>query len=336
MDNEFDPLELDDFSESSLENAEKSVLDIGFTKDVSEHFDDQEAEDFELQSEPAEVSVKNETVLVPEEDFQSDELDQSTDYVPSDRRRTVYGGMWGQNEIVAVGAGALAILAMLVIVFFWVYPAQNELSRNKIQQDQLEAELISAKGKYGSITDTETQVAKLISSVNDFESRFLPSEYSGKSALYERLNGLIAGYGLINSNGPEFAPLEILDPQRRQQQENERGRDKLISLFPGMFVTVTVEGPYQNIRRFIREIETSQQFIMVSTVELVPADKQKEKKTDIEAQKIAESGQIPADNNDKLESVYRGKTHGETVSLKIEMAAYFRRSNYTPLVTEVR
>ena len=148
---------------------------------------------------------------------------------------------------------------------------------------------------------------------------------------------MIGAYGLINVSGPDYAPLEIVDPQRRQQQENERGRDKLMSLFPGTFITVTVEGSYQNLRRFIREVETTQQFIMISAVELVPADKQKENKTEQQqqAQQISQTGQFPADNNQRLDDVYKGKTHGETVSLKLEMAAYFRRPNYTPFTTEV-
>lgn len=299
MENEFDPSALEDHSEKSVDPV------------------DANAETFSNQ---------------PQTDFGINDEIQTFETVPADRPRKVYGGMWGQTELIVVGISALGILAMLSLIFFAVFPAQSELAQNKIQQDQLEAELISAKRKYGSITDTETHVAKLLSSVNDFETRFLPSEISGKSALYERLNGLISGYGLVNSNGPEYAPLEIIDPQRRQQPENERGRDKLMSLFPGMFVTVTVEGTYQNLRRFIREVETSQQFILVSTVELVPADKQNEKKAEVQTEKISETGQILPDNNEKLENVYRGKTRGETLSLKIEMAAYFRRPNYTPFI----
>jgi hypothetical protein len=340
MDNEFDPLELDDYSDESPEKVEDSMLDFEHEEDSAAHFED--VDDYESYPVPADEIYETPTVVATKTSEEKAisgnvivENDRPREYVPNYRPGKVYGGMWGQSELIAIGIGALAILGMLAFLFFSVFPAQKELAQNKKHQDELEAELTSAKGKYGSITDTETQVAKLVSSVNDFETRFLPSEANGKSALYERLNGLIGAYGLVNSNGPEFTPLEILDPQRRQQQENERGRDKLMSLFPGVFVTVTVEGPYQNLRRFIREIETSQQFIMVSSVELVPADKQKEKNAEQQAQKVSETGPISVENNKEPENIYRGKTHGETVSLKIEMAAYFRRPNYTPFTTEV-
>jgi hypothetical protein len=341
MDNEFDPLELDDYSDESPENIENPMLDFGLDEDSTARFEDDD-DDYESDAVPVDEIYETPTVIAANtseekgvSDIEIDDVKPTREYIPNNRPGKVYGGMWGRNEIITVGIGALAILGMLAFVFFMVFPAQKELAQNKKHQDELEAELVSAKGKYGSITDTETQVAKLVSSVNDFETRFLPSEANGKSALYERLNGLITAYGLVNSNGPEFTPLEILDPQRRQQQENERGRDKLMSLFPGVFVTVTVEGPYQNLRRFIREIETSQQFIMVSSVELVPADKQKEKNAEQQAQQISESGPNLVENSKELENIYRGKTRGETVSLKIEMAAYFRRPNYTPFTTEV-
>ena len=41
---------------------------------------------------------------------------------------------------------------------------------------------------------------------------------------------------------------------------------------------MTVEGSYQNLRRFIREIETSKQFIVISAVELEPTENE-EKQT---------------------------------------------------------
>lgn len=250
------------------------------------------------------------------------------------RPRKVYGGMWGPMEMAFVGAGALAIVIVIAIMFFVVFPAQKEYAQSKILQDQLDSELSSAKVKYGSVTNTQAHVGNLLKSVNDFETSYLPSVNVGRSALYERLNGLIASYGLVNVSGPDYQPLGIIDPQRRQQPENERGRDKLMSLFPGDFVTVTVEGSYQSLRRFIREIETGQQFIMISSVELVPADKQKERGTEDQAQQI-KGGEVQPNNVQNLEEIYRGKMHGENVSLKIEMAAYFRRSNYTPLGTEV-
>jgi Tfp pilus assembly protein PilO len=319
MNENLTPDEHNENSEESKKLAEMTVNDYGETKDSTVVIEEEDR---------TVMLTKDETLII-------EKTPKVWDIVPKNRPRKVYGGMWGQAEIATVGLSLLAILTVLVFYIFFVMPAKKELEANKAQRDQVEAELASAKSKYGSITNTETQVAKLLTSVNDFETRFLPAEISGKSALYERLNGLIGAYGLINSNGPVYAPLEIADPQRSQQTDNERGRDKLRSLFPGVFVTVTVEGSYQNLRRFINDIETSGQFILISAVELVPAERQVRNANPEQAQQINENGQIQPENNQTLGDVYRGKMQGEWVSLKLDMAAYFRRPDYTPFISEV-
>jgi hypothetical protein len=268
---------------------------------------------------------------------------------PSNRPRKVYGGMWGQTEIAVVAVASLALLGALAIYFFGTLPANRELERNRATRDRLERELVSAREKYGSITSTETQVAKLISSVDDFEAQYLPVAANGRTALYQRLNGLIAGYGLVNTSGPDYAPLEIADQTNGNQTDEERGRAKFRSLFPGAYVTMTLEGSYQNLRRFIRDIETGQDFIIISAVELEPSDTQT--KSDNASQQtdqqlpaanmnIPTYGGIPGINPNQRrpqipvgpnqQARPKGRTLGETVSLRMEMAAYFRRVNAMP------
>lgn len=184
--------------------------------------------------------------------------------IPVKRPRKVYGGMWGPLEIGAVTVSVMVCLLAAVIYFFWVVPSNNELARNRSEADRLEAELVSAKAKYGEITDTETQVARIVSSIDDFESRFLPVTSTGQSALYQRINGLIRGYGLVNTTGPDYTPLEAADQNVSGQSDEEKGREKFRSIYPGVYVTTTLEGSYQSLRRFIREIETGREFIIVS------------------------------------------------------------------------
>jgi hypothetical protein len=104
---------------------------------------------------------------------------------------------------------------------------------------------------------------------------------------------------------------------------------------------MTVEGPYQNIRRFLRELETSSDFIVLSNIELQAAERQKSESTEslntegASAARVgptipANSGKIAVAETSEQDSVATvspgGKTRGEIVSLRLEMAAYFRRS----------
>jgi Tfp pilus assembly protein PilO len=273
------------------------------------------------------VDEKNRTVLLTEDETIVFEKQPHYDLAPKNRPRKVYAGMWGQAEIATVAAAMLAILAVIILYIFFVLPAKRELAENQAKQDQLRIEVTSATEKYGSITDTETHVAKLIQSVDDFEGRILRFDSIGKPALYERLNSLIAAYGLVNTTGPDYAPLEI----NAQQAQEDKGKAKYQSIFPGVYVTTTVEGSYQSLRRFIREIETSDQFIVISAVELEPAENEEEKNA---AQTVAASKPQAgpfAQATPQVVKAPRGKTSGEVVALRLEMAAYFRRGNYQPM-----
>ena len=277
--------------------------------------------------------------------------------LPPNRPRKVYAGMWGPLEIGAIAAGALAMLAALIVYFLIVIPSNRDLAQKKSDADRLEAEQMSAKSKYGEITSTQDQVSKLVTSVDDFQTRFLPVATTGQAALYQRLNGLMAAYDLVNTSGPDYAPLATADLIPGQQNEEEKGRSKFRSLFPGVYVTVTLEGSYQNLRRFIREIETGREFIVVSTVELAPSDTEGKKDqaqpntaavrppgipggqpvfnpaNGLPANRGIPAGPVqpPVQTAAQQALAKKGKMHGEVVSLHIELAAYFRRTGFVPM-----
>ena len=281
----------------------------------------------------------NETIIIPKETM--------IDVPPKNRERKVYAGMWGTTELVTVGVAMLAILTSLLVFILLVLPAQRELDNNIAKRQELDKQLATANSRYGNITTTEERVAQLIGSVDSFESQYLSVETVGKSALYQQINGLISAYGLTNTTGPDYAVLEVNDPNRNTQQaEEQKGRSKAISIYPGMYVTMTLDGSYQNLRRFIREIETSNQFVVISSIQLEPSEN-KEKENDPtkapqaviyqQPQSANPIGQNPSyqpqtipQQQAQTEKVDRGKTRGETVTLRLEMAAYFRRPNFQP------
>jgi Tfp pilus assembly protein PilO len=276
------------------------------------------------------------------------------------KRKIVRSSMFGVPEFIALGLGLLSLLAVGLLYLLYVSPANAEIQRHKEVSRKLSTELDDAKKKFGNISSTKERVAELVNSVDFFERNYLPIATVGKTGLYQRINALISAYGLTNTTGPDFMPLEISTIKQTQQNEKEKGRGKFQSLFPGVFVSVTVNGSYQNLRRFIRDIETTGQFVIVSTVELEAADGQSEtiKPNSQPARNNQSSFERPGnptipeiDINDvnggtrgkdlsgkslvptapKATPVPRtvlvaGKTKGDTVSLHLEMAAYFRRN----------
>ena len=314
------------------------------------------------------VDDADRTVLLTDDETIVIDKEPRIDIAPANRPRKVYGGMWGQPELITAGLAMMAVFTVVLIYIFLVIPANNELERNRAERNRLETELISARAKYGDISDTQTHVAKLMSSVEDFEAQHLPVGTTGRAALYERLNSLILANRLVNTSGPDYAPLEMITDGSGVENEEERGRAKYKSLYPGVYVTMTVEGPYHNIRRFIREVETGSDFVVVSAVELEPSDT--EQRPDPQAaptQQVQQqvvpgpigprppvSGSRPPGFNSYSNppgfnnysnpvtsapvqtSRSKGKMHGEIVSLRIEMAAYFRRLNPVPIEAPVQ
>ena len=295
------------------------------------------------------VDEASRTVLLTDDETIVIDKEPRIDMVPANRPRKVYGGMWGSAELVTIAFAMVALFIVAMLYIFMVAPANRELEASRARSNELERELISAREKYGNIQDTETHVAKLMSSVDDFESRFLPVAATGRTSLYQRINGLIAGYGLVNTSGPDYSPLETADVNNGTQTEEDRGRAKYRSLFPGVYVTMTVEGSYQNIRRFIREVETGNDFVVVSAVELEPSDTEKGdgQQPQPQQQQVGPNQPGPVMNPNFPSGFQngpmggqtapaaprdRGKTHGEVVSLRLEMAAYFRRPNMVPQI----
>ena len=273
-------------------------------------------------------------------------------HIITDRPRKVYAGMWGPVEIGVVAAGTLAFLAAIILYVFLVIPSNRELVTNRAKASSLEEEAISARTKYGEITSSQDQVGKILNSVDNFETQYLPAVSNGQQALYQRLNGLIMQDGLVNTSGPDYQPLEIAEQNQNQQsQGDDKGREKFRSLYPGVYVTMTVEGSYQNLRRFIREVETGNEFLVISAVELAPSDTEGTRQPTKPVQ-VAPAGRPNAKANTMQPGTFfqtspvqqpgsaiqgprqTGKMHGEVVALHIEMAAYFRRVNFAPVVAQ--
>jgi hypothetical protein len=286
--------------------------------------------EFESQNTVTEPVAVAEPSTAPEIDVSPDAPRSGTPV--SDRK--VRGGMFGVPEIIAAAFSGLVLLAVLGFYFLVVSPAQSDLRARKAQRDEQDKKLVELKQKFGDSTTTEQQVARLEQSVSDFEFHYLPISSIGKTGLYDRLNGLMYAYHLRPTAGPDYVPLEI-EVQKGQQPAQERGKNKFQSLFPGVYINMTVEGTYGNLRRFIGEIEASPQFVVISTVEL-----QSTESKDENALKTAQAanpqngfsantmmpGQPGGGPPQPVKPAGpKGKTLGELVSLHIELAAYFRR-----------
>ena len=313
------------------------------------------------------VDEANRTVLLTPDETLIIEKEPAVDIVPKNRPRHVYAGMWGRNEIATFALGIFALLTVVIIYIFLVIPSNRQVARHTSELNALDEQLTSAKARWGAITSTQSQVTNILASEDQFESTYLRPAAIGANEIPRRLNSLIAAYGLVNTSGPEYQPLDPVDTTaannngNAQPSEQERGRERYRSLFPGTYVTMTVEGNYQNLRRFIRELESGDDFIVISSVQLEPSDNGEgkpanpEQPQQVTAAPVSQPGpnfgpnsvgpntyarpgvqiqQNPQLGDNLRPQADKGKMRGGTVSLHLELAAYYRRLNFVPTVAQ--
>lgn len=231
-------------------------------------------------------------------------------------RKTPGLSLIGLPELIGLaGAGLIAVLTIFAYFYFYL-PAQSRLTAAQLERERLQAVLRSSEKGLETNKTVSERVNEIAASMNDFEANYLSASATGRMSLYTTLNDLIKSNGLRNTAGPSYSPLETIGTKSQVNATataEKQSHAKWQTIYPGIEVSITVEGPYQRVRHFVHDIETSRQFLIINEVELegVPQS------GSAEIAPVAPgrpSGVVPTPG---------GK--GTLVSLRLEMATYFRR-----------
>jgi Tfp pilus assembly protein PilO len=268
--------------------------------------------------------LKNDTAVTGTTAARTAALRTRLDTLRATRRR----GPFGLPELAALGFAALLLLAAVLAYLFLLVPQNSRKSSLEAEAESLRPMLASTQNNISGSQDTASRVSEILSSLERFETGHLGIASSGSKTLYEELNRLITKNGLRISGGINFTQLQEAvpgaenAPRVRRQGSGEQSAQRVVqSVFPGIGVTLTVEGTYPNLRRFIRDIEGDRrQFVVINTVEL-------EGVTDSNAaEQVA-----PIATNNALPGAppqvqAQTPTRGALVSLRLDLATYFRRA----------
>ena len=221
------------------------------------------------------------------------------DRLRQSRQRSV---MVGVAELIGLAGSAVMVLAVIFTYLYFYSPAQSRLTTAQRERARLQEKLGTLQKDLDVKGSTQDSVVKIIESLEKFETERLATRDEGRITLYNTLIQLIRSNNLRNTSGPSYTYLDA-----KEQSATPAARianRKLQSLYPGIGVSVTVEGQYANLRHFVRDIEASSQFIIINAVELERA----------------------ADSETAAAAAVPGTTPRSTlVSLKVDMAAYFQR-----------
>lgn len=210
----------------------------------------------------------------------------------------------GIPEIIALGGSALIALLVVISYLYFLAPARARLQTAESERSRLQAFLSNYRTEVHNEQTTESTVHNITDSLDRFETEQLFSRTQGRMDLYGELNLLIQKNGLKNTSGPSYT---ALDPAgaKNTGSTSKSTSSKWQSIYPGIAITVTVEGQYGSLRRFIHDIEASKLFVIINAVEL-------ERATETNSRAAAEG---------------EGSKSNSLVSLRLDMATYFQRSS---------
>lgn len=270
--------------------------------------------------------MKNDTAVTGTTGARGAALRTRLDTFRATRRR----GPVGLPEFAALALAALLLLAAVLSYLFLLVPQSSRRTSLDAEGKSLEQVLASQQTNLGANQDTEKRVSEILSSLETFEVDHLGNPSSGTKTLIEELNRLITKNSLRISGGINFTQLqEVIPgaenaPRARRQGADAQGAQRVVqSIFPGIGVTLTVEGTYPNLRRFIRDIEGDRrQFVVINTVELEGVSDANT--AELTAPQVANEGALPNGGAPQLQP--QTPTRGALVSLRLDMATYFRRA----------
>jgi Tfp pilus assembly protein PilO len=218
----------------------------------------------------------------------------------SNLRISRQSGVFGPAEIIGLAGSLLILLLVVVAYLYFLVPARSRRATLELERARLQSQLRNSQDVLIRGESTDATVHNITQSLDAFETTGLAEANRGRMGLYDSLNTLIRKNALRNTSGPTYTPLE---PTGSKVSPGSRAAStKWQSIYPGIAVSVTVEGPYQNLRRFVRDIETSKQFVIINTVEL---------------ERATESNNAATSDG--------GAAGASLVSLRLEMATYFQR-----------
>lgn len=214
-------------------------------------------------------------------------------------------GILGPAELIGLAGSVLVLVVMIVSYFYFLLPARSRLDNLQLERSRLQSQLQNSRNVVRQEQSTDATVQNITKSLSAFENDRLIGISIGRMSLYDSLNQLMHKNGLRNTSGPTYTPL---DPKGLKPGAggSKSANTKWQSIYPGLAISVTVEGQYQNLRRFVRDIEANRQFVIINSVEL---------------ERATETNSAPPVDGDPAGS------GAALVSLRLEMATYFQRNS---------
>jgi Tfp pilus assembly protein PilO len=153
-------------------------------------------------------------------------------------------------------AGLLAVIAVVNVLFFFILnrPARTEYEEMQQSIQQLKAQIGTGKGYYANLQKTSTDLDRFDKDKGALLMMHLIQRNAGYSHIVSALDSMVQRSG-VKKTKVAFN----LDP-------------KPTAGLNSVAITIPLEGGYNNVVDFIRELEESDTFFLITNIELASSD----------------------------------------------------------------
>jgi hypothetical protein len=204
----------------------------------------------------------------------------------------------------SIGELIAALLALAALVFAVVYyftALRPEQARLRTLEDELARqgrELVATVPPDSPGTNTADKVREALESLATFKNRYLRPLSSGRIALINEINALARKHNVQLTSGIDMPVEKGATGNDKDSSKRKKKSEDFLSVYPRMNMHFTAFGQYDTLRKFIDDLENSQQFLVIHLVSLTMQE-------------------------DKSSSK-RGRSVGSGLAMAVDVAAYFR------------
>ena len=152
---------------------------------------------------------------------------------------------------------AVALLVNAAIFGLVVYPSSGRVARAEQQEKAALQELATAQREFNAATRTQQDKSRAEQDLEKFYNDILPAGLAGaRRATYLHLAQLARDAGLEYQRRLE---------ESREPRADDQGEETTLARFD---ITMVLEGDYEGVRQFLREVEASEGFIIIDNIGL--------------------------------------------------------------------
>jgi Tfp pilus assembly protein PilO len=152
---------------------------------------------------------------------------------------------------------AVALLANAAIFGFVVYPSSGRVARAEEQEQIALQELAAAQREHASAARTQRDKVKAEEDLQKFYDEVLPADMAGaRRATYLHLAQLAKDAGLQYQRRLE---------ESREPRQSDTDPAPALARFD---IAMVLEGDYEGVRQFLRDVEASDGFIVIDNIGL--------------------------------------------------------------------